>query len=469
MEVEIWLIPLLSGLLGLTIGYAVAYALVSRRVEAAQAELSVSEALKHEQSERLAEARTELQDCRSELSGLRDRQARLESQYAAEKESLQARLEEMKELRTEMETAFKALSSDTLKSTTQSFFQLAKENFERYQEASQAELDKRRVAIAHLVEPLRESLRSVDEKIGVLEKARESAYAALRETLKGVADTQNALQSETGKLVQALRKPSVRGRWGEVQLERTVEFAGMVDYVDFQQQETVEDDEKRRLRPDMVVRLPNQKRIVVDAKAPLDAYLDAIEAPTEALHQEALNRYARGIREHIRLLSSKRYFRQFEQTPEFVVLFLPGEVFFSAALHQDPQLIEFGTGENVIIATPTTLIALLKAVAYGWKQEAMAEEAARISQLGKELYERIATVADHLNRLGRALGNATDSYNSAIRSIDSRLMVTARKFESLTSTQERELPGLDSLDIAPIQSQSSELSDSGGVSEKADQ
>ena len=298
---------------------------------------------------------------------------------------------------------------------------------------------------ADLVTPVRESLSKVDAQIQQMEIARGEAYGDLKAQVQSLISTQKELQSETGNLVRALRTPNVRGRWGEIQLRRVVEIAGMLSYCDFAEQETIT-GESGRLRPDLVVKLPGGKHVVVDAKTPLQAFLDAFETNDEETRRTCLANHARQVRDHINTLSGKKYWEQFESTPEFVVMFLPGETFFSAALEQDTGLIEHGVLNRVIPASPTTLIALLKAINYGWNQEKLARNAQEISALGKELHDRLRKLAGHITGVGTNLDRAVEAYNQAVGSLENRVLVSARKFSELGASVAEDIPELEPIE-----------------------
>lgn len=394
----------------------------------------------------IAEKERSIQELQEQIADLKFQIAGLTARRESDAQAMAEKLSLLERAESQLTHAFKALSAESLKQNNQAFLDLAQTTFHHFQHEAHNDLEQRQHSIEKLVQPLCASVEKVDARVHSLEKARVGAYASLNEQIKQLLQHQVDLRSETANLVQALRSPNVRGQWGELQLERVVEFAGMLEYCDFLQQPSTSSEEGT-LRPDMIVRMPNGRRIVIDAKAPLDAYLDALQQKDTGIRKDLLGKHARHIRERISRLNSRNYWKQFEPSPEFVVLFLPGESFFSTALDQDPGLIEFGVSQRVLLATPTTLIALLKAVAYGWQQETLTLEAKKIRDLGRELYERVSILSGHFESLGKHLAKSVTAYNSTLRSLESRVLATTRKFSVIGSDPKKEVLSPQPLDV----------------------
>lgn len=399
---------------------------------------------------RFAAAAAESERNEASAQSFRNQLAESHSRLEAERKAAEEKQALLERAEAKLSDTFKALSADALKGASEQFLHLAKSALASQTEEAKGEIEKRKTAIETLVKPVADSLGKFELRIGEIEKIREGAYSELKEQVRALGEGQLGLQKETASLVKALRQPTGRGQWGEMQLRRVVELAGMQEHCDFTLQTSAVTDEGKRLRPDLVVKLPGGKTIVVDSKTPMDAYLNALEAGDDAERERFLMQHAGQVRTHIQQLSSKKYTEQFEDSPEFTVLFLPSESFFSAALHSDPGLIERGVDHGVILATPTTLIALLKAVAYGWRQEALALNAKEISALGRTMHERLGKLAEHFSKLGNSLNSAVDHYNRAIGSYETRVMSTARKFEDLKAAPEgATLPDLAGIDKTP--------------------
>lgn len=361
--------------------------------------------------------------------------------------------EVLKQTREQLANTFNQLSNEALTRNNNSFLKLAEENLKRFQSEAKAELNTKEQAIQQLVKPINDALQQTTKQIHEIEKERKEAYGSLRNTIDQMTKSQQQLQNETQNLVQALRRPEVRGQWGEMTLRRLAELSGMVAHCDFFEQ-THTATETGSIRPDMVVRLPENREIIVDAKTPLDAYLSAIQAKDDATRQKELKRHAQIIRGRIRELASKNYWAEFSQSPEFVVLFIPGEQFLSAALEVDPTLLEDSMSQNIILATPTNFIALLRAVSYGWKQQALAENAENIRELGETLYKRLATFSSHLDKLGKSLNSSVTHFNSAVGSLEKNVMPSGRKFLEMGIRAKTEVS-----DLQPIEKQVREVQD----------
>jgi len=408
---------------------------------------------------RLNSRERELDGIRKQTVELQQREAELKTRLDSERKSSREKEALLEKAQAKLGDTFKALSADALKANQQQFLQLAETSMKAQQAKASGDLDKRKEAVEQMVKPMADSLEKVQSRIQDLEKAREGAYASLKEQVKSMTESQFSLQKETAQLVKALRQPTGRGQWGEMQLQRVVEMAGMQEHCDFQTQTTTQTDEGKALRPDLIVMLPGGQKIVVDSKAPMGAYLDALDTQDDAEKAEFLKQHAAQVNRHIKQLSSKKYQDQFEESPEFVVLFLPSEAFFSAALSQDSELIEKGVDNGVVLATPTTLIALLRAVAYGWRQDKLAQNATEISLVGKELYTRLAKFAGDVDKMGKSLSATVNHYNTAVGSLDSRLISSARKFEQLGAAPEQtELPEPQPLEQLVRDFKSEELS-----------
>jgi DNA recombination protein RmuC len=414
-----------------------------------------------ERASRVSTLETQVSQSTQEIMNLKAKAIEISTALEHERRQAQEKIALLEEAQAKWTHTFKALSADALSANNQSFLDLAKSTLEKFQESAKTDLTHRQKAIGEMITPVQQALSKVDTKLVDLEKERVGAYQVLRNQVAELVNSQKELRQETSNLVKALRTPNVRGQWGEMQLKRVVEMAGMVAHCDFLEQVSL-DGEQGRLRPDMVVKLPGDKKIIVDAKAPLSAYLEALEAQDEETRSAKMSEHARQVRTHIKALSQRAYWDQFESTPEFVILFLPGETFFSAALEKDPTLIEVGVREKVILATPTTLIALLRSVSYGWRQESIAENAKAISELGRELYKRLSDLGNHMTRMGRHLGQAVDSYNQTVGTLERRVLVSARKFKTLDSSNE-EMEEIVAIDHTPRNLQSLELVDEEGL------
>ena len=443
--------------LGLTIVVIAAAALAGAAL--CYAVLAHRAARKVTEHARLAAAAERVPALEGEAVELRDRLREAETKKAALEAVLETERKNHEARGAELEKKFAGLASEVLGKNSESFLKLVSERFEKHSESAREDLEKRRVAIETLVKPLGENLTKFEHKVGEMEKAREGAYRAIAEQVKSLAEGQTGLRTETGRLVQALRRPEARGRWGEYQLRNVLEMAGMTAHVDFVEQQTVEGD-NGKLRPDVIIRIPGGKSIVVDAKTPLDAYLNAVEADDEDERRKFIDAHARQVREHVRALASKDYWKALPETPEFVVMFVPGEAFFAAAIESDRELFESAARRGILISTPTSLIALVKTIAYGWQQEKLAENAKAVAAQGRDLYDRIKIFGGHMGDIGKSLQQAVERYNKGVGSLERRVLPAARKFEALGVTSAASsIPALEPVELDPREPQAEELAE----------
>ena len=385
---------------------------------------------------------------RTAHDALLQERAALAASLEAERRNAAEKLALLRDAETKLRDAFSTLSSEALKQNSESFLQLARASLGEFQKSATLDLDGRQKAIDTLVQPLRESLTRVDTKLNEVERGRASAQAQLSEQLRSLTQSQQVLHAETNKLTRALRSPNVRGQWGEIQLRRVLESAALLEGTHFDLKESAR-TEDGRLTPDVLVRLPGGKNVVVDAKVPLAAYLDAMECEDDLRRDAKLKDHARQVKDHVSRLANKSYWAHFQPAPDIVVMFVPGESLLSAALQHDPALLDYSMAKGVMLASPLSLNALLRAVAYGWQQETIAKNAQEISELGRTLYDRIAKLAEHFENVGRSLAKSVQCYNQAVGTLESRVLVTARRLKDKGVTSSEEFPELETVDQTP--------------------
>ena len=453
------IVIVLAALAGAAVCY-VAFVLPSTRKAAREREARATEIARlAAAAERVPGLEEEGTTLRAQLHESERELVALRTAREAERKSHEERVQELTRMGAELEKKFAGLASDVLGKSSENFLKLASERFEKHRESAKEDLEKRQTAIETLVKPLGESLTKFEHKVGEIEKARAGAYEKITEQVKSLAEGQTGLRSETSRLVQALRRPETRGRWGEYQLRNVLEMAGMTKHADFVEQPTIKGDEGR-LRPDVIIHVPGGTSIIVDAKTPLDAYLSAMDAPDEESRERLLADHARQMREHVRALASREYSKALPEAPDFVVMFVPGESFFAAAIESDPDLLEKAWRDKVLISTPTTLIALVKTIAFGWQQEKLAENAQVVAAQGRDLYERIKVFGGHMGDLGKSLRQTVDRYNKGVGSLESRVLPAARKFESLgVAPASSSIPPLEPVELDPREAQAEELAE----------
>ena len=456
-------VVLLSLLPGLAVGALGAWVLaraqfrreLTESIATHQATVGAAQALFHQTTRRLSEVQNELVRSRDDLdrargedSSLREELARMGAELAHQREIVPQQLSLLSQAQDQLRDSFQSLAGAALRSSNDEFLKLAHERFSVVEKSAVTEITKKQQAFDELVSPIRDVLQQVDRKLGEVEKSRVETGAEISALLEAIGRSQTQLRAETTNLVRALRTPTVRGRWGEMQLRRVVEMAGMLEYCDFDEQSS-HTTENGRIRPDLLVRLPGGRTVVIDAKAPLEAYLDAQEATDEATREQKLADHSRQVRDHMAKLGAKGYWEQFHPSPEFVVMFLPGEAVFQAALQQDAHLIEFGVGTQVFPASPLTLIALLRAVAHGWRQERLTRNAEQVSRLGKELYDRVRHLTDRMETLRGRLDGTVRAFNETVATYEGRVLVTARRFRDLGAATGDELGAVGDVDTTP--------------------
>jgi len=437
---------------GLVLGWFLARRNDAERA-ALRSKVEAFEAMMGELRRQIGEKDAALESLRRDLGGVQQAKTVAETKLEEMAKNIEAQKKLLDEAHDRLKMTFQALSGEALKSNNQAFLELAKESLGIVLSEAKGEFFEKQEAIKNIVKPLEDALQRYENQIGDLERSRITAYVSLEGQIKSLLSAEEQLKKETSSLVTALRRPEIRGRWGEVTLRRVVELAGMSQHCDYSEQVSVTTDEDERLRPDMIIHLPAEREIVVDSKVSLDAYLDAVSSDSEARRRELIARHAQQVRKHMKTLSEKNYWSQFPKAPEFVVMFMPAESFLSAALENDHALIEDGMKAKVIIATPTTLIALLRAIAYGWRQEQIAKNAQEIAQLGKEIYDRFEPFLRHVNKVRLNLSQAVFAFNRMTMSLERRVMVSVRKFKELGATGDKELSEIEPIEQIPLKPQ----------------